>query len=190
MSTVKSKKLQVGTDATATNNFTIYQPATPDGTLRVGVGNSDSPTEVGRFTSAGYKPATAPMFRAYQSAAQTITANTWTKITYNTETFDLTSNFDTTNYRFQPSVAGYYMIGGGFYITSAIRAIRIYKNGGGNSYINELNSSSGWGCYGYDILYLNGSTDYVELYGYIGTTANTSAASSITYFSAHLIQQA
>ena len=46
MSTVKSKKLQVGTDATSSNNFTIYQPATPDGTLRIGVGNADSPTEV------------------------------------------------------------------------------------------------------------------------------------------------
>ena len=43
MSTVKSKKYQVGTDATATNNFTIYQPGTPDGTLRIGVGNADSP---------------------------------------------------------------------------------------------------------------------------------------------------
>jgi len=53
MSTVKSKKLQVGTDATSTNNFTIYQPASPDGTLRVGVGNADSPTEVGRFDSNG-----------------------------------------------------------------------------------------------------------------------------------------
>jgi len=53
MSTVKSKKLQVGTDATATNNFTIYQPATPDGTLRIGVGNADSPTEVAQFNSTG-----------------------------------------------------------------------------------------------------------------------------------------
>ena len=52
MSTVKSKKLQVGTDARATNNFTIYQPASPDGTLRIGVGNADSPTEVGRFDSS------------------------------------------------------------------------------------------------------------------------------------------
>jgi len=51
VSTVKSKKLQVGTDATATNNFTIYQPASPDGTLRIGVGNADSPTEVARFDS-------------------------------------------------------------------------------------------------------------------------------------------
>jgi len=53
MSTVKSKKLQVGTDATSSNNFTIYQPATPDGTLRIGVGNADSPTEIARFTSSG-----------------------------------------------------------------------------------------------------------------------------------------
>jgi len=53
MSTVKSKKLQVGTDATASNNFTIYQPATPDGTLRIGVGNADSPTEVAQFNSTG-----------------------------------------------------------------------------------------------------------------------------------------
>jgi hypothetical protein len=53
MSTVKSKKLQVGTDATSSNNFTIYQPATPDGTLRIGVGNADSPTEVAQFTSSG-----------------------------------------------------------------------------------------------------------------------------------------
>ena len=53
MSTVKSKKYQVGTDATASNNFTIYQPGTPDGTLRIGVGNADSPTEVAQFNSTG-----------------------------------------------------------------------------------------------------------------------------------------
>ncbi len=53
MSTVKSKKLQLGTDATATNNFTIYQPSTPDGTLRIGQGDADSPTEVARITSTG-----------------------------------------------------------------------------------------------------------------------------------------
>jgi hypothetical protein len=53
MSTVKSKNLQVGTDASASNNFTIYQPATPDGTLRIGVGNADNPTEIAQFTSSG-----------------------------------------------------------------------------------------------------------------------------------------
>ena len=53
MSTVKSKKLQVGTDARSTNNFTIYQPAPPDGTLRIGQGNEDNPTEVAKITPAG-----------------------------------------------------------------------------------------------------------------------------------------
>jgi len=58
MSTVKSKKYQVGTDATSSNNFTIYQPATPDGTLRIGVGNADNPTEVAQFNSTGITLAT------------------------------------------------------------------------------------------------------------------------------------
>ena len=48
-----TNSIQIGTDATSTNNFTIYQPSTPDGTLRIGVGNADSPTEVAQFTSSG-----------------------------------------------------------------------------------------------------------------------------------------
>jgi hypothetical protein len=53
MSTVKAKKIQLGTDATATNNFTIYQPTTPDRTIRIGQGNADNPVEVAKITSAG-----------------------------------------------------------------------------------------------------------------------------------------
>ncbi len=53
MSTVKTVKYQVGTDGTSTNNFTIYQPDPPDGTMRIGVGNADSPTEIAQFTSSG-----------------------------------------------------------------------------------------------------------------------------------------
>lgn len=40
MSTLKTNNVQVGQSATATNNFTWYQPSTPDGTVRLGVGNS------------------------------------------------------------------------------------------------------------------------------------------------------
>lgn len=42
MSTLKVNNLQVGQDATATNNFTWYQPTTPDGTIRLGVGNASA----------------------------------------------------------------------------------------------------------------------------------------------------
>ena len=53
MSTVKSKQYQIGTDASASNNFTIYQPSTPDGTLRIGQGTADNPTEVVKVDGSG-----------------------------------------------------------------------------------------------------------------------------------------
>jgi hypothetical protein len=40
MSTINSKNVQVGTSGVANQNFTLYQPASPDGTVRLGVGNS------------------------------------------------------------------------------------------------------------------------------------------------------
>lgn len=53
MSTLKTNNVQVGQSVTATNNFTLYQPSTPDGTVRLGNGNSGSTTDVASFTSAG-----------------------------------------------------------------------------------------------------------------------------------------
>jgi hypothetical protein len=53
MSTLKTNNVQVGQSVTATNNFTLYQPSTPDGTVRLGNGNSGSVTDVMSFTSAG-----------------------------------------------------------------------------------------------------------------------------------------
>jgi hypothetical protein len=53
MSTLKTNNVQVGQSATASNNFTLYQPSSPDGTVRLGNGNSGSVTDVASFTSAG-----------------------------------------------------------------------------------------------------------------------------------------
>ena len=44
MSVVKSNAHQVGQSVTATNNMTWYQPASPDGTVRLGVGNAGATT--------------------------------------------------------------------------------------------------------------------------------------------------
>jgi len=190
MSTVKSKKLQVGTDATSSNNFTIYQPATPDGTLRIGVGNADSPTEVGRFNSNGYVATNAPAFRAYLNADQTgISSATWTKVQIDTEEFDTNSCYDnSTNYRFTPTIAGYYQIN--FRVRNDSTSTRasdfsaIYKNGSLYSYANTalFSTAADVGMNGSDLIYFNGSTDYIEIYTYLngasgnvdgGSTANT-----------------
>lgn len=53
MSTTIAKNFQVGNDATASNNFTILQPSTPDGTLRIANGNTGSGTNIATLTSAG-----------------------------------------------------------------------------------------------------------------------------------------
>jgi len=53
VSTLKVNNLQVGQHATATNNFTLYQPAVPDGTVRLGYGNVGSVTDSLTFTNTG-----------------------------------------------------------------------------------------------------------------------------------------
>jgi hypothetical protein len=54
MSTINSKNVQVGTSGTANQNFTLYQPASPDGTVRLGVGNSGATTgDVVTVSSSG-----------------------------------------------------------------------------------------------------------------------------------------
>jgi hypothetical protein len=179
MSTVKTKKVQLGTDATASNNFTLYQPATPDGTLRIGVGNADSPTEVGRFNSSGYVPTNVSCFSAYKSATQTISPVTWTLITLDTEDVDSNSDFDTSTSKFQPSIQGWYHIN---YLANSVTACNgyaygaIYKNGSPQTYNGTLYT----GAYvGADVtvsfstlVFMNGTSDYLQLYYYQSATTS------------------
>jgi len=193
MSTVKTKKVQLGTDATASNNFTLYQPATPDGTLRVGVGNADSPTEVGQFNANGYKPAEPVAFSAIPSSSTSVTNATFTKISYGTEEFDTNLNYDTSTNRFTPTVAGYYQVNASINYVAATPAgtnalLAIYKNG------SWFKSSSGGNIPYFNIaslIYLNGTTDYIEIYAHqsSGSTLTTTAAGQYQ-FSAILISQA
>jgi hypothetical protein len=46
VSTLKVNNLQVGQDGTAANNYTLYQPASPDGTVRLGYGIAGSVTDI------------------------------------------------------------------------------------------------------------------------------------------------
>ena len=120
----------------------------------------------------------APAFSAYLTTTnQTISLGTFTKVTLNAEEFDTNNNFDsTTNYRFTPTVAGYYLITWGMTgsATGAVTSViaSIYKNGTEykrGSYVSASNYSSASST-GSAIVYFNGSTDYIELYGWISGT--------------------
>lgn len=185
MSTVKSKKLQVGTDATSSNNFTIYQPSTPDGTLRIGVGNADSPTEVGRFNSNGYVATNAPAFSAHGTAGQSLANGVWTKIAFNTELFDTNSNYDTSLYRFTPTVAGYYQINANIFTTAnaaGLGFISIYKNGSVYVYGNVIANSNGGYITIHSLVNCNGSTDYIEIYALQNSGVSLTFGSSNAQF--------
>jgi hypothetical protein len=53
MSTLKVNSAQIGQSVTATNNFTLYQPSSPDGTVRLGNGNAGSVTDLVTVNSSG-----------------------------------------------------------------------------------------------------------------------------------------
>jgi hypothetical protein len=126
-------------------------------------------------------PTLAPAFSAYRGTGgqQSVTSQTWTKVQLNTENFDTANCFDsTTNYRFTPTVAGYYQINGSLYFTgtSTVRAIvALYKNGNeltvGN-YMGSYNSTQGVAVVS-TLVYMNGSTDFLELYGFNHATSPT-----------------
>ena len=112
---------------------------------------------------------TGPAFSAYQNAStQSIPNVTWTKVILPLEEFDTNNNFDsTTNYRFTPTVAGYYQINGNVSFNALSNAeilCAIYKNGSSYKYGTDMKATNVWMVNISSLVYLNGSTDYIELY--------------------------
>ena len=191
MSTVKSKKLQVGTDATSSNNFTIAQPSSPNGTLEIGQGNADSYTKVGEFNANGYKPAQPVAFRAYSTTSQTgVSGGVSTKILFDTEEFDTGNNYASS--KFTAPVNGYYHFTSATHMQGPNGAydIQLWINGVRKvyfavSYSNGTNVSPALS----EMVYLNAS-DYVEIYGRSATATTFYGGASLTFFSGILISQA
>lgn len=133
-----------------------------------------------------------PAFSAYLSGNQTVTTQTFVKITCQTEEFDTASAYDnSTNYRFQPTVAGYYDVSATVYFNTETRGIvAIYKNGSqfknGNDITCTALRSSNMDC----LVYLNGSTDYIELYAWTQGTTILGGQPYQTYFQASLVRSA
>ncbi|MCY1366392.1 hypothetical protein D9M69_532870 [compost metagenome] len=104
--------------------------------------------------------------------AQPVSNGTFTKMLFQTEQFDTGAGYDASTSRFQPTTAGKYLIVAGIGISHLVadagkRLIAaVYKNGasvGTNStgLVSALSTSTGIAI----LVDLNGSTDYVEVYG-------------------------
>jgi hypothetical protein len=123
----------------------------------------------------------APAFSANLSTSTTVSTSAYVKVPFNSEVTDTNSNYDpTTNYRFTPTVAGYYQIN--LYVLSSAATTQvsvIYKNGnqftGGTC--GALVSGIGTGTTSSGLVYMNGTTDYVE--GYVYQTVSGSIAGGV-----------
>lgn len=136
-----------------------------------------------------------PVFNATMSANQTISSATSTKVAFNVApSFGSASNgWDTANNRFQPTVAGYYLITGCVYATGTGWAdqslIWITKNGS-----NELRCQDA-GAKSYNLIingmvYLNGTTDYLEIYAYSSSGKTIDSGASLTWVRGCLVRAA
>ena len=146
------------------------------------------------ITTASTFAGTGPAFSAYQSSATSLTSGVFVKIALQTEDFDTNNCFDNaTNYRFTPNVAGYYQIIASVTVntTATVVIASIYKNGSENKRGTQLGSGAASNSIATGLIYLNGSTDYVEMYGYqAAATQNTNTSSVLTYFQGTMVRTA
>jgi len=143
-----------------------------------------------------------PVFSAYQSSAQSVSSSL-TLIQFQTKDFDTATCFNNTGstvtlngisvpaYAFAPNVAGYYYITGhieyGAQTSSGIGTI--YKNGA--EYKRGTDSGPNLPfMFSYALVYLNGTSDYVQFYASSGATQNLDARAIVTYFQGHMVRAA
>ena len=137
--------------------------------------------------------ASVPAFSAYQTTVQALAATTLTKLIYQVKEFDLTNAFDiVTNNRFQPLVAGYYQVNGVAQVSSVSTILlALYKNGLLHRYGTFTATATNNPLTGVSALvFLNGSSDYIELFATVSVAGNTSNIAPASYFQAVLVRAA
>jgi hypothetical protein len=142
-----------------------------------------------------------PAFSAYRSASSVTLVNaSFTKIGINTEEYDTANCFDTSTSRFTPNVAGYYSVSGNVLLLGVggvltVGLLVVYKNG---TRFKDLGYYDGPATNGFMLnsscqIYLNGTTDYIELYVLASGTSTVTYAGDFgqyTYFQASLVRAA
>ena len=175
---------------TATTTSGLTQSADNSGVLQLASGTGNLVT-VPSVTGTAMVSGNMPTFSAYQSSAQTLSSTTFTKLTFTSTDWDTTGGMYSSS-RFTPTVAGYYIITGAFEIASSTTPmiLRIYKNGSAFKNCSNTNPNSCTSLMASAMVYLNGSSDYVELYGWVGTGQALQTGSNLTYFQAAMIRSA
>lgn len=131
-------------------------------------------------------------FNAYATTIQTIT-NTPVVVNLDASLFDTNNFLNPTTHRIQPTIGGYYQFNGSVRLTVPKEDLlcSIRKNGT----LNLTGSQVSGGAIAYEsnvsgVLYMNGTTDYVELIGYQSSIFSTTIVADAynTFLSGFLIK--
>ena len=159
-------------------------------TITIG-GSGDTVTLGSGATQSGFGGVMTPAFEATLSANQGISSATDTKVQFNTETYDTDNCYDnSTNYRFTPTTAGKYYVYSRLQLDSQASSnfdmgfTKIYKNGAriAQSQMNMGNNNPEnvmVTCF--TIVDMNGSSDYLEIFGYCQDTSGTPTIRGASY---------
>jgi hypothetical protein len=127
----------------------------------------------------GYPTAAAAGILAARATGQTFTyvANTPQKLTLSTVTYDAASYYSTGTGRYTPTVAGYYLVYGVVSapeVANAAALAYVYKNGASFA-LGSVFQGNAFGTLSAvrALVFLNGSTDYVELWGSCNAAGTT-----------------
>ncbi len=141
---------------------------------------------IGQDDLAANVAGTGPVFSAYQSTPQGLTT-ALAKVNYQTEVYDTSNCFASS--RFTPTVAGFYQITGSVATTPNQALIAVICKNGAEALRGPF-LGSGTVSVATGIVYLNGTTDYVEVWAYCGATQNSVVGQSYTYFQGYLARAA
>ena len=132
-------------------------------------------------------PSTKPLFTAYHSTNQSLTSGVLTKVLMDTTYYDNAQAWNPTLSRWTPPVAGYYHFDLSAHFLGTLSGgvdVQIFMNT--QAYLLcHFDISGGNAGYGVD-LYLNGTTDYIELWA-AATGTNLSLDGPKGWINAHYI---
>ena len=173
-------KLETNTIDTVSGTSTLQVGSTNTSTITLGVSGDtinvpSGVTIANSGTATGFGGTMTPAFEATLSSNQAVSDNANTKLAANTEIYDTDNAYDnSSNYRFTPQVAGKYFFYGSIYGDPQTASDLVYvyaffsKNGtGGRQAAIDTRNNNGreWSVPISAVIDMNGSSDYVELFG-------------------------
>jgi hypothetical protein len=182
-------------------------------TTQAGTYTQTVPNATGTVMVSGNMPA----FSAYLTTNPSLTAGTGIKVAFDNKTggtgnavqgFDTAGCYNNTgstvtlngitvpSYSFAPNVAGYYYFTvtlGIYYPTSGVYILNILRKNGGNIIVGEAAGSGGTAevtCPCSGIIYMNGTSDYVNVFAQTGSSGCALDSGSNGVWSGYLVRAA